>query len=144
MKAACYVIFGCLALCVCACKKPGCDPAMMGSAGIIGKWNIVVDSTSAGAGSSFAFATYTGKAGDYFDIRSNGYVYSKEGTTLDTSAYHFLSNNSIVINSFVYFSNNTDYPICHIKDVGPNSINIYLPWLFSPGGAFGRSIVLSR
>jgi len=144
MKTAHAIIIGCLAICLYACKKPGCDPAMMGSAAIVGKWNIVVDSTSTGAGTSNAIATYNGKAGDYFDIRSDGYVYSKEGATLDTSAYHFLSNNSIVINSFVYFSSNTDYPISHIKSAGPTSINIYLPWLLTPGGEFGRSIILSR
>jgi hypothetical protein len=144
MKAACAMIFGCLIFCLYACKKPGCDPGMMGRASIVGNWNIVVDTTSAGVGSANAFAIYPGKPGDYFDIRANGYIYTKEGATLDTASYQLLSDSTIIIHSFFYFSNSATYPTCHIKTIGANTITIYLPWLLSPGGAFGRSIVLSR
>jgi hypothetical protein len=144
MKAVYVIIFGCLVLCLYACKKPGCDPGMMGPAAIIGKWNIVVDSTSTGAGSSNAFAIYTGEPGDYFDINANGYIYTKEGAKLDTSSYQLLSDSTVIIHSFVYFSGNATYPTCHIKSINANTITIFLPWIFSPGGAFGRGIILSR
>jgi hypothetical protein len=144
MKAAHAIIFGCLILCLYACKKPGCDPGMMGRASIVGNWNIVVDTTSGGAGSANAFAIYLGKQGDYFDIRADGYVYSKEGAKLDTARYQLLSDSTVTIQSFFYFTNTATLPTCHIKSIGANSILIYLPWIFSPGGAFGRSIVLSR
>jgi hypothetical protein len=132
MKAVYAIIFGFLTLCLYTCKK-GCGPGMMGRASIIGKWNIVADSTSAGVGSANAFATYTGKPGDYFDITNNGYIYTKESAKLDTSGYQLLSDSTIIIHSFFYFSNNAIYPTCHIKRLGPNTINIYLPWILSPG-----------
>ena len=139
-----FLIVSGLLLCLYACKKPGCDPAMMGRAAIAGNWNIVVDTTSGGAGSANAFAIYTGKPGDYFDVRDNGFIYSKEGATLDTASYQLLSDSTITIQSFFYFTNTAMLPTCDIKSIGANSIRIYLPWIFSPGGAFGRSIVLSR
>jgi hypothetical protein len=111
---------------------------------IIGKWNIVVDSTSAGAGSAISFASYHGKPGDYFYIRNNSYIYIKEGATLDTLKYNLLSDSTITIQSFIYTLNGVVYQTCHIKNLSQNTMSIYLPWILTPGGPLGRKIILSR
>jgi len=143
MKATYLVIIGCLALCLNSCKQAS-DAVTLNQTSIVGKWHIIVDSTSTGAGMANAFATYTGQPGDYFGFADNGYIYIKEGAKLDSSSYQYFSDSSIIIHSFVYFANSASYPISHIKTNGANSMKIYLPWLISPGGAFGRSITLSK
>jgi hypothetical protein len=96
MKAACAIIFGCLILCLYACKK-GCDPANMGPVTIIGNWNIVSLSTSTGVGINNHVVNYAGQPGDYYKFTTNGILYTKEGTALDTLRYTLVSDTSITI-----------------------------------------------
>ncbi len=73
---------------------------------ITGKWNIVNDSLVSGIGSSsYSYENYVGSAGDYFDFRSDGYVYLKEGSLLDTLSYQLQDSNKIIIESFGFVIN---------------------------------------
>ncbi len=77
-----------------SCKKDSADS----NATIIGKWNIVTDSTYFKGGCCYENKVYyIGKPGDYFDFRNDGKFYSKEGTTLDTATYQLTSNSTILI-----------------------------------------------
>jgi hypothetical protein len=149
MKMICFFILTALTLCFCACKKesnkiihptPGNKTNQLS---IIGKWNIVVDSTTVGVGINNYFKEYKGQAGDYFDFRTDGFVYSKEGAVLDKLNYNLVSDTSIVINSFILWDGSIP-PKIHIRDFTDHSVTIYIPWLVSPGGAFGRELRLSR
>ena len=126
-----------LMLCLYACKKDGSQPSL------IGKWNIVSDSTYVGAGLSNHQVDYMGQPGDYFDFTSNGTVYTKEGSILDTLSYNLVSNTEIVIGAFGLIANGVP-AISHITNFTSYTINIASPVDLTPGGIFGRKIRLSR
>lgn len=66
---------------------------------LIGKWNLVNDSTSGtGIGPKFTqyVNNYVGSGGDYFDFRSDGKVYIKENGLLDTMSYSMASDTTVI------------------------------------------------
>src|SRR5450755_1387528 len=83
-----------------ACTKADVSSNQYGPASLAGKWNLVNDSTFEGAGFSNHLVDYTGEAGDYFSFSTNGYVFTKESTVLDTLTYRMVSDTSIVISNF--------------------------------------------
>ena len=64
---------------------------------IAGKWQIVNDSTRfiGNASNSSWHADYIGQPGDFYDFRSNGMMYVKEGPKLDSMAYEVSGNNQV-------------------------------------------------
>jgi len=70
---------------------------------IVGKWNIVNDSTFLEGNALYAgrSSNYIGVPTDYFDFSSNGNLYVKKGTSLDTAAFTLLSGNKVQL---LYFS----------------------------------------
>jgi len=156
MKIKYLLIMAGLMLCVAACKKDingslsqvinkndKNSSNALGPVSIIEKWNIVTDSTYAGAGITNHPVDYSGQPGDYFDIRANGYIYTKEGAVLDTLSYTFLSDTTIIIQPFGLGVNGVP-PTSHITNLTSNSVNIASPEFATPGGLFGRRVSLSR
>jgi len=117
---------------LCSCKKDSGQPT------IIGKWNIVSDSTYVGAGLSNVPFDYAGHPGDYYDFNSDGFVYINEAAVLDTSAYRLISSSQIVINSF------ENGITSNIKTFTIHNLIIESPMLPTPGGIFWKKITLSR
>jgi hypothetical protein len=146
-----------LMLCAAACKKDingslsqvinkndKNSSSELGQLSIIEKWNIVTDSTFAGAGITNHAVDYSGQPGDYFDIRANGYIYTKEGAVLDTLSYTLLSDTTIIIKPFGLAVNSVPPISGHITNLTLNSVNIASPEFATPGGLFGRRLSLSR
>lgn len=114
---------------------------------IIGRWNIVNDSLVSGIGSSgYSYENYVGLAGDYFDFRSDGYVYIKEGNALDTLSYQLQDSNKIIIESFGFIINGvattSDITIltAHNFSIRTNNDSFNNP----AGGVYRRFVDLSR
>jgi len=148
-----------LLLCFFACKKDANNvarntdgsssqvsnqtSALVNPSSIIGNWNIVTDSTYAGAGISNHPVDYAGQAGDYFNINANGHIYTKEGTVLDTLSYSNVSDTTIVISPFGITLNGVP-ETSHIITFTAHSLIINAPEIATPGGIFGRKVSLSR
>jgi hypothetical protein len=105
---------------------------------ITAKWNIVYDSSTAGCMYS-NYSVYKGKAGDYFDFRSDGNVYAKEGSVLDTMTYKVYSDTAILISSFGLFNKPSI-----IKKLTANQAIIFAPNIINPCGNLTRTLSLSR
>jgi hypothetical protein len=138
-----FILLICSSLLVClnSCKKDNNVGNIPPS--VIGKWNIVSDSTYVGVGAGNHPVNYKGQTGDYFDVRTDSYIYTKEGTVLDTLSYHINSDSTIVIQSFGATVNGVA-PISHIANIGLYGVSIASPKLLSPGGVYWHKIVLSR
>jgi hypothetical protein len=132
------IIAGAL-LCLYACKKSN-DAINLNS--IVGKWNVLSDSTYAGVGIGNHPVNYNGQPGDYFNIMANGTIYTKEGLVLDTLSYHLVADTGIVITAFGVILNGTP-SVNHVKFTGHNLV-ITSPTLLTPGGIFWRKTSLSR
>jgi hypothetical protein len=156
MKTKYSLIIAGLMLCVVACKKDingtlsqvinkndKNSSSESGQLSLVAKWNIVADSTYAGAGITNHPVDYSGLPGDYFDIRTNGYIYTKEGSVLDTLSYTLVSDTTIIIQPFGLGVSSVP-PIDHIVNFTSNSVIIASPEFATPGGLFGRRIRLSR
>ncbi len=134
-----------------ACTKTAVTSNDYGTANLTGKWNLVNDSTFAGAGSSNHLVDYMGEAGDYFSFNTNGYAYTKEGTVVDTLTYKMVSDTSIIISDFGLILNGVqDTSI--VAGLAANNglgfighvIVIMSPFFLTPGGEFWRKVTLSR
>jgi len=129
-----------------SCKKPGnpqvCCGANPPATSIFNKWDIVSDSTFTGVGLNNHAVNYAGKTGDYFDIRTNNIIYTKEGAVLDTLTYNSLTDSTMVISSFGITLNGVLAPSHFVFTA--HSLSIASPEFATPGGVFGRRIMLSR
>ena len=135
------IIIGCsLLACLYACKKYS---SSTDASTVTGKWNVVSDSTYAGVGLNNHPVDYQGKPGDYFDFRTSGTLYTKEGTVLDTLSYHLLSDTAMIIQSFGIVGNGIP-ETSHITIFTAHQLVIKAPTVFTPGGIFGRTTALSR
>ncbi|MGC4023464.1 MAG: hypothetical protein QM734_16700 [Cyclobacteriaceae bacterium] len=103
------------------------------SSGLSGRWNVSSDFYYDGVGLGNHAVTYAGQLGDYFNFSSNGMLYTKEGSTLDTLSYQFLQG-SVSIDRNVY----------QIENSSSYSVTLYWPGEVTPGGQFSRKIVLTR
>ncbi len=120
-----------------ACKKDN-----KGSNKITGRWDVVKDSTYVGVGAGNKLVVYNGQRGDYFDFRTDGKVYTKEGTVLDTLNYSVKSANQIVISKPTIIDNYI--PVLSNLSLTAHTASIINPKVLTPGGEFGRSIYLAR
>ncbi|HEY4322773.1 MAG TPA: hypothetical protein VGN20_02275 [Mucilaginibacter sp.] len=133
------IIIAGLTLGLYACKKDGSN---LNPSSLVGKWNVVSDSTFVGVGVNNHPVDYHGQPGDYFDFRTDGHVYTKEGTAFDTLSYSIVSNTGIIIQSFGLTVNGV--PETSNVTLTANNAVIDAPTFFTPGGAFGRKVTLSR
>src|ERR1700733_11935532 len=78
------------------CKK---DSDKSAAPMLVTKWNLVTDYT---ANHLAQMNMYIGVPGDYFDFRSNGKCYIKEGSQYDTLSYAITSDTTITIQPFGY------------------------------------------
>jgi hypothetical protein len=134
-----------------ACTKTAVPSNEYGTANLTGKWNLVNDSTFEGAGSSNHPVDYTGEAGDYFSFSANGYVYTKEGSVLDTLTFRMVSDTSIIISDFGLIVNGipdtstvTGLTANNGLGLKVQTIVIESPFFLTPGGEFWRKVTLSR
>jgi hypothetical protein len=126
------------------CGKIGCDPANMnGSMSLSGKWQLVQDSTANSMVRTVPLITnYVGVAGDYFDFRSDGFCYVKEGDAYDTLTYKQVSANSVIIQNFGIIINGSAEPSDLTRTV--TTANITTQNMLTPGGTLFREVKLTR
>ena len=118
-----------------SCKKNSDSPNS-----ILGKWNIQIDTFFVGEGASNHERIYYGQLGDYFDFNSDGHLYTRENSVVDTLDYT-LSSDSIIIQNF---SDGYEGK-CLFKSPSAHNIVISSGYFnFFGGGTFGRSIYLFR
>jgi hypothetical protein len=132
-------------LCCFACKKqslPMCCGANPTKISIFHNWNIVSDSTYTGVGATNHPVDYAGQPGDYFNVGTNGVIYTNEGGVLDTLIYNSVTDSTIVVSSFGITLNGVP-PTSHFSFTA-NSMILKAPTIATPGGIFGRKITLSR
>jgi hypothetical protein len=134
-----------------ACTKADVSSKQYKPGDISGKWNLVNDSTFEGVGVSNHLANYNGETGDYFNFSSNGYVYTRENSKLDTLTYKMVSDTSIIISSFGLILNGSPDTsiITNLKannglGLTVRTIVIESPFFLTPGGEFWRKVTLSR
>jgi hypothetical protein len=108
------------------------------SQSIIGKWNIQIDSFYVGVGLNNHKVAYVGQSSDYFNFSSDGHVYIKENSILDTLIYT-LRSDSILLNNFGSGIGKGKFQAGLSGDLIISSGYIY-----TPGGIFGRTVFLKR
>lgn len=111
---------------------------------ITGKWNVITDSTFSGVGAGNHPVNLSGQRGDYFDFRSDGIVYIKEGATLDKLSYTLTSDTTIVMKSFGGITLNGVPETSFITNLTIHTVTITAPFLYTPGGTFGRKVNLTK
>lgn len=74
-----------------------CSKTSNHTADVMGKWSVINDSTRFIGRDTFPsyHYNYVGQPSDYYDFRSNGMMYVKEGGLLDTMAYEVLSSGQV-------------------------------------------------
>jgi hypothetical protein len=110
---------------------------------LVGKWQVVNDSTSNSSSSASAVNTnYRGLAGDYFDFRTNGFCYTKEGAVYDTLAYDVISNTSVALQNFGLNINGGIEP--SLLTLTLTTANITTQNTVTPSGTYFRTVNLTR
>jgi hypothetical protein len=110
---------------------------------VAGQWNVVADTIYSGVNTGADPAIYVGQAGDYFDFRTNGYLYIKEGASLDTLSYNMFSPGRVAIVAF--FPKNVSAPdTCQVKGYTEQNIEILTSLGEIPAGPQQRKVALSR
>jgi hypothetical protein len=111
---------------------------------IVTKWNLKADSIYYKVGNSNAsYIVYNGLADDYWDIRTDGNIYIKEGFTSDTLGYILLSDSTILINSFGLILN-ADTAVSTIQNLTVHQAIIKSNTIPNPGGQYLRTVYLQR
>lgn len=113
-----------------ACKKSVDSANGASSSALIGKWNLINDSSISTLGPHEIDSNYVGVEGDYFDFRTDGKLYIKEGTNADTLSYQLLADNKIIIQTFGE-SLNGNYTPSQIVILSSTRATIVAP---TPGG----------
>ncbi len=129
---------------VTSCVKPGCDPLNMnGPMSPAGSWQLMQDSTSNWLLNTPAVNTnYIGVAGDYFDFRTDGFCYTKEGNVYDTLAYQLVSPKSIILQNFGLVVNGSTEP--SVLTQTNNTANITTHNIPTLDGTIFREVNLKR
>ena len=130
--AACWLLF--------SCNK---DSVEENGNLLTGKWSIITDTTYSGVGAGNHPVSYTGKPDDYLDFNTNGILYIMESGRLNSLSYTSVSDNIVVINSFL--SDGSGYgDTCSVTDLTMHNAVISTIILASPGGTLGRKVHLSK
>jgi hypothetical protein len=147
MKSLITIICSMLILLSYSCKKNAANPSKstttLNKSFLIGNWSIVSDSTYTGSAMTNQPYNYAGQPGDYFNINANGFIYTKEGSALDTLSYHLIADTGIVISSFGPNINGTIYP-SHITKIDSTDVIITSPKFTFAAGIFWRKATLSK
>lgn len=125
-----------------SCKKNSLSASDI-HANMLKKWNILNDSIFIGVGVNNRPLNYAGQTGDYFDFRTDGYIYIREGPILDTLSYSLTSDTTILISSFGIILNGVP-EISRITNLTAHGVTINAPLVVTPGGVFGRKVNLTR
>jgi hypothetical protein len=127
-----------------ACTKPGCDPANMnGPMSLEGKWTLVQDSTAnSWLKTAPVITNYIGASGDYFDFRSDGFCYTKEGDGYDTLGWKLVSSQSIIMQKFGLVINGSTEPSLLSRTATRATITTQN--ILSPAGTIFREVNLKR
>ncbi len=130
------------------CTKTARSPNYSKSDDITGKWNLVSDSTFEGIGAGNHPFDCAGSVRDYFNFSSNGYVYTREGASLETLTYRMVLDTTIIISDFGIIVNGVQ-ETSTISGLTANSsstqtIVIESPFFPTPGGIFWRKVTLRR
>jgi hypothetical protein len=113
------------------------------SIGPVSKWQIVNDSIANSMVRTFALTSnYVGVAGDYFDFRTDGFCYTKEGSTYDTLAYQLVSPQSIILQKFGLIINGVTEASNFTQN--SNTASITTQNMLTPGGTFFRVVNLKK
>jgi hypothetical protein len=126
----------------CSCSKQSVSINST-AATIMGKWNLISDSGYTGVGTGNHLVGYIGQPGDYFDFRTDQNVYIKEGSSYDTIGYKIVTDSTIIIADFGLILNGVQ-DTSKIVNLTPDRVTIVSPVLYTPGGAFGRTVHLTR
>jgi len=110
---------------------------------VVGKWNLVADSTLAGVGAQASYTIRMGTTDDYWDFRDDGKVYIKEGNKLDTAGYTRYGTNEISIERFGWIFNNQQTHST-IRELTAHSLIIHSADILPPGGVNVRTVYLKR
>lgn len=124
------------------CSKSGAKTEAL----ILGKWRIVQDSSWHAIGAynlNDALHVYNGQPGDYWDFRSDGFVYVKEGVTRDTLAYKVDSATAITIQNFGWIINAIQ-TVSTIQELTPFTAVIRSSDFQPPGGVDKRVLYLIK
>ena len=113
------------------------------SAALSGKWQILLDTQYVGAGAGNHLSVYHGKAGDYFDFGSGGKLAVSEAGVQNTLTYAVYPNSKIIISSFGITLNGIP-DTSTISELTPHTISIGSHFFPTPGGTFGRKVMLTR
>ena len=111
---------------------------------MIAKWSLVEDTSSWSFGADTLHQKkYTGTPSDYFDFRTDGKCYTREGGVYDTLTYSVRVDNQIIIQKFGdnvngYYLPNT---ITQLTDHNFTIASIFLP---GPGGWSRRELYLKK
>ncbi|HET7117572.1 MAG TPA: hypothetical protein VFI29_13835 [Hanamia sp.] len=117
-----------------SCQKNNDTPTS-----ILGKWNIKIDSTYKGVGLGNHQVTYYGLPGDYFNFSTDGHLYTRENSILDTLNYT-ISSDSIIIPDF----SGGEVGKGLIAFPPGHSLIIRSGYFATPGGVFGRTVYLYK
>lgn len=109
---------------------------------ISGKWNIQKDTTYPGVGIMNHQVVYSGQRGDYFNFTSDGHIYIRENSILDTLTYT-ISSDSITIPAFGDGAGN-GVGKGQFQSPSTRSLIIRSEYMLTPGGILGRTVVLKR
>jgi hypothetical protein len=118
-----------------SCKKTGTS--------ISGKWHILTDSQYVGVGLGNHVQVYHGNPLDYFDFGPNGHLSVSENGVQSTLAYTVYPNSKIVISSFGITLNGIP-DTSRITGLSSHAVEITSSFFPTPGGTFGRMVVLFR
>jgi hypothetical protein len=133
---------------VTACTKTARSLNSFKPGDITGKWNLVSDSTFMGIGAGNHAFDYTGSVRDYFNFNSTGYVYTREGASLETLTYRMVLDTSIIISDFGIILNGIQETSTISGLTASNgstqTIVIESPFISTPGGNFWRKVILRR
>ena len=119
---------------------------------LLGKWELVKDSTSSQVGGGTTrYLVYLGTTDDYFDFRSDGKCYINEKGVLDTMLFKMPTDNSVIFgksNGYQVSSTGVWAPIQTLANsIDPftdRSATITYSYLKGPGGIFSRTVYLKK
>jgi hypothetical protein len=114
------------------------------SKAMIAKWSLVKDTSSWCFGSDTLHQKkYTGMSSDYFDFRTDGKCYTREGGVYDTLTYSVRVDNQIIIQKFGVNVNGYYLPNT-IAQFTDHNFTIATISLAGPGGWSRRELYLQR
>jgi hypothetical protein len=147
MKNLLLVICLFITIAICSCTKDGNNKT---SNSIVGKWNVVMDSsynTGIGASITPTIQTYIGQRGDYYNFTAQGKAYFNEGNKLSATGDYTIAGSqlkvkydNLVIDGSTIEDASTIYTIATIS---AHSLTLTSSFL-TPGGSSFYTLKLSK